>query len=85
MSLTNKPIYPSTEKFYERDAKEPNKNIGQFFIPNEGITLRQYYAGLAMQGLLASSKWGSPDELGETSVNIADALIAELEKQNATS
>lgn len=48
-----------------------------------GMTLRQHYAGLALQGLVASN-----GELGyriaaEQSVQHADALIAELEKEKA--
>ncbi len=47
----------------------------------DGMTLRQYYAGLAMQGLLACGGNGYADEHGaQLAVKSADALIAELEK-----
>lgn len=44
-----------------------------------GLTKREYFAGLAMQGL--AFKFNAPDEkLAEWSVKMADALLAELEK-----
>lgn len=58
-------------------------------LPVGGLTKREYFAGLAMQGLLAnpSVKWPEGRftlSIGATvsdATNIADALIAELEKQ----
>jgi hypothetical protein len=47
-------------------------------------TLREYYAGLAMQGLLSSFKHDRPGNIERgvrDSVLIADALIAELNKE----
>lgn len=55
-----------------------------------GMTLRQYYAGVAMQGLCANHKWTETingddwdeyqDRLTEASVSIADAIIVALNK-----
>lgn len=46
-----------------------------------GMTLRQYYAGLAMQGMLADNTWGGHlQACAKDAVAAADALIAELEK-----
>jgi hypothetical protein len=50
-----------------------------------GISLRNYYAGLAMQGILANSPdWNetqiNKDWVSKNSVAYADALIAELNK-----
>lgn len=46
-----------------------------------GMTLRQYYAGKALAGLLADPSGSSSYEgFARKSVNLADALIAELEK-----
>lgn len=51
-----------------------------------GMTLRQYAAIKAMQGLLASDAafgayyQGSSHAIAEKAVEVADALIAELEK-----
>ena len=48
----------------------------------KGVTKREYFAGLAMQGLLASNRnftiFDTP--LAEESVIIADRLLQELEK-----
>lgn len=42
-----------------------------------GMTLRQYYAGLAMQGLLASPV-ECQKPIAQFAVEFADALLAEL-------
>lgn len=47
-----------------------------------GITLFQHYAGLAMQGILASGRAPSALNTAENSINYANALIAELEKNS---
>lgn len=56
----------------------------------EGLTKREYFAGLAMQGELAgqygsngtcdSNNWNSETSLAGRAVRIADALLEELEK-----
>lgn len=48
---------------------------------NEGLTLREHYAGLAMQGILAGDTEGSfaPKDIAKGAVLYADALINELE------
>jgi hypothetical protein len=51
-----------------------------------GITLRQYYAGLAMKGILSScdvenNPYIDADNLARQSVIYSDALIAELNKE----
>ena len=53
----------------------------------QGMTLRQYYAGLAMQGILSNAKVLSDKgafnrENISVSVQIADALITELSKES---
>lgn len=47
-----------------------------------GMTLREYFAGLAMQGLEASPDTTSaaPTDIAKDAVQIADALLAELAK-----
>lgn len=42
-----------------------------------GLTIRQYFAAMAMQGLCANG-FGSPSDAASRSVTIADALIAAL-------
>lgn len=48
-----------------------------------GLTKREYFAGLAMQGLLASDgkRECEEDTVASWSVQQADALIAELNKE----
>ena len=49
----------------------------------KGITLREYYAGLALQGYMANKDrptYFHPKDDAEWCVKVADALIAELEK-----
>ena len=84
MKIANDPAYPCVIK----DRQFPNNSELERF---SGMTLRQYYAGLAMQGLLsgimgdsylhASSKEWFKD-ISEASVEFSDALIAELENSN---
>lgn len=64
-----------------RMKTEPNDT----FCPSmgNGITLRQYYAGLALQGLLAKAYfhvdgYDDPERHSELAVNYADALINAL-------
>jgi hypothetical protein len=47
-----------------------------------GLTIRQHFAAMAMQGALAtcSPNHYAPLHIAEMSVKIADALIAELNK-----
>jgi hypothetical protein len=53
----------------------------------EGLTKREYFAGLAMQGLMTSQdqngSWRHDIKTcAEISVQMADAILAELEKNN---
>lgn len=57
---------------------------GDYDLGTEGMTLRQYYAGLAMKAYAGSSRNGNPIDYSENAknaVNMADALIAELNKE----
>lgn len=53
-------------------------------IPGNGLTKREYFAGLAMQGLIAGWTTGMPNDefkqLSELSTRISDAVLAELNK-----
>lgn len=63
------------------------KNYG---IPNEGMTLRDYFAGLAMQGLLSNKHMGDAalhgsaqellKEISEAAYEFADTMLAERER-----
>lgn len=62
----------------------PTADSGQgsdFEYGDPGLTKREYFAVMAMQGLLASDiPVGMEREAAQWSVKQADALIAELEK-----
>lgn len=45
-----------------------------------GITKREYYAALVMNGLLCASNWSNVPDLAYRSFQIADAMIAESNK-----
>lgn len=45
-----------------------------------GLTKREYFAAMAMQGLLANDYKGSASIFAGKSVQMADALLAELKK-----
>lgn len=51
-----------------------------------GLTKRELFAAMAMQGILANSEriGGKDQELTQYSVMLSDALINELNKQNET-
>ena len=45
-----------------------------------GLTKREYFAAIALQGLLANTDFADGPHNAELAVNAADALIAELNK-----
>lgn len=60
---------------------DPQGRLG----PSRGMTLRQHYAGLAMQHLASGPdsigmRPNGPADAAKLAVEYADALIAELEK-----
>ena len=89
MKNADKPIYPTTsQKINETEFFEYN-------LPNKekqysGLTKREYFAGLAMQGLLANCNGGmtsggthvfSPNGISELAVLHADELLKQLENE----
>lgn len=53
---------------------------GDLSITTGGISLREYYAGQALAGLLMNdNRGGTPKQFSSDAVAYADALIAELE------
>jgi hypothetical protein len=45
------------------------------YVQDEGMTLRDYFAAKAMQGLLAGMKTGSATVLATDSYKMADAML----------
>ena len=50
---------------------------------HEGMTLRDHFAGLAMQGMLASETVDAVEEFARVAYRLADAMLAEREKGGA--
>ena len=87
MKNADKPINPSTS------IKISDTEFFEYNLPNQerqysGLTKREHYAGLAMQGLLAlpdKGTYGSFDEaierICEVSVKFADELLKQLENK----
>lgn len=46
--------------------------------PEHGLTKREYFAALALQGLFAQSDGWAPEDAGEFAARCADALINAL-------
>jgi hypothetical protein len=78
MKNGKQPIYP-----------DPMRGTEQSFMnqsPHElpiGLTKREYFAGLAMQGWIANQQDGytlHPETMAMISAQCADALLAELEQ-----
>ena len=83
MKNSDKPINPIVQE----------ENIGQggkiLMCTEYGLTKREHYAGLAMQGLLALPDKGTFDSFDkaiewicEVSVKFADELLKQLENEN---
>jgi len=73
MKNADMPAMPSgIQEDYNNLAQEPL---------NLGLTKREYFAAMAMQGLLASSahRVSAPFSLAPDAVDCADALLAKLE------
>lgn len=73
MSIANQSSFP----IFLQDGLSYNSHV------DAGLTKRELFAAMAMQGLLAS--WGNHDvtdsgDLASDAVRAADALIAELSK-----
>ena len=71
MSDTSKLAYPINEM----------DKSGQIAPTHLGMTLREYYAGLAMQGLLQNGLDG-PVRVATEAITYADALITALQEED---
>lgn len=89
MENANKPINPSVSSIENGEG-----NLCAVFTESgkEGLTKREYFAGLAIQGIMSNPDWakayGGPDEwysyihrATTGAVEIADELLKQLDKQ----
>lgn len=73
----NDPVSPC--KVY----KESGSNVlGDILAPKPGLTIRQYFAAMAMQGILSNDSSLSYEFAGKEAVSYADALILALNESS---
>lgn len=75
-SSGSSPIYPQPAS--SSDAQWAGAQIG-------GMTLREYFAGQALAGIMASDTWNdvpSDKDVAQYCVNVSDALCAKLSEKN---
>ena len=73
--------YPMTFNVPARDPKHPLEGEGGTMFTT-GVTKREYFAAMALQGYIAAGSMGmpSPKHLAEYATDAADALLSELDK-----
>lgn len=74
MTNPNDPAYPGIDELHLID-EEAGKSLAHI-IPKGGLTKREYFAAMAMQGYISRGS----DRMQEHAVKDADALIRELSK-----
>ena len=87
MKNADKPINPAHILIKEGGnaflVSAEGANRGNYTIGNLGLSKREYFAGLAMQGILANSSLNNLKEetVAEISVLCANELLKRLEEQ----
>ena len=77
MEKGNEPINPCIIKGRQGFADIPTIPSREVY----GLTKREYFAGLAMQGLCTLDCFTSAEAIAKTSVRQADALLEALNKE----
>ena len=85
MKNADKPINPSTS------IKINDTEFFEYNLPNKekqysGLTKREYFAGLAMQGFCSNQEFlknlnGDPNLTAQACIEIADELLKQLEEK----
>ena len=86
MKIGDQSVYPA-HTVYQDCGLDGNSGPHLTETIQHGMTLRQHYAGLALQGLSHATApdgtwFHDPKTVAAAAVEYADALLAELEKQN---
>ena len=85
MERGDQPITPTLIKFSENGTALPvdeyNSSRGNYSTGSIGLTKREYFAGLALQGLMANDNSCSISHIVEMSIKAADELLKQLEKK----
>lgn len=59
-----------------------DRNKPEIIRDNDGLTIRQYFAAIVMQGFVVGADCDAPlSAIAHDSVSMADALILELNKE----
>lgn len=61
----------------------PSEGVSDFDISHEGLTKREFFAGLVLQGLVSRNAPVSPRRAARNAVSFADALLAALSGETA--
>jgi hypothetical protein len=81
MSDNTKCIYPLQWKEIKNNPSQFGSDTFTYWYEQHGMTLREYYAGIIIQGMMSNSsiKW-TPEDYASEAVKIADTLIIEINK-----
>lgn len=71
---TGGPAFPTT---HEEPAPYNGHNNGIKCVIDQGMTLRDYFAAKAMQGLLSGDVLGEDADIAGAAYEVADAMLAE--------
>jgi len=79
MENSEKPIYP--QLISNTNSKNQLSEVWNWnYEVNHGLSKREYFAGLALQGLLSSNNSQTPEYLAARALKAADELLKQLEK-----
>ena len=88
MKNADKPINPVMMQQVGENEFRASKPSDQkeWNIPTEGLTKREYYAGLALQGTCSNQEFlknlnGDPNLVIKACIEIADELLKQLEEK----
>ena len=78
MNNSDMPAMPLPDAEQWQDTTDPER--GTYYAT--GLTKREHFAGLAMQGFIASGYYNlnMPSSTADSAVRAADALLEELDK-----
>lgn len=83
MSNANEPAFPC-EVYHREDGSIDGVQTGSKQGIAIGLTKRELFAAMAMQGIasIAPNDWDAPESaVARLSVSLADALLAELDRE----
>lgn len=79
MSNANASAFPLVETEHNKGSHSPDW-FSVHSVPGTGLSKREYFAAMAMQGLRADQNGFDSEQIARIAVSDADALLAELAK-----